>query len=60
MVQCRLAMAIGGKAYLVFTGAVDDVRESLEAGSTVVEDRGLLVNKVGIPNPRRELFDTLV
>lgn len=60
MVQCRLAMAIGGKAYLVFTGAVDDVRESLEAGSTVVEDRGLLVNKVVIPNPRRELFDTLV
>ena len=60
VVQCRLAMALGGKAYLVFTGDVDDVRESLEAGAEVVEARGLLVNKVVIPDPREELFDALV
>ncbi len=60
VVSCRLAMALGGKAYLVFTGDVDAVRESLDAGAEVVEERGLLVNKVVIPDPRPELFDTLV
>jgi len=60
VVHCRLAMALGGKAYLVFTGDVEAVRYSLEAGSSVVEKRGLLVNKVVIPNPRQELFDTLI
>jgi len=60
VVQCRLAMALGGKAYLVFTGSVDDVRESLEAGTEVIEARGLLVDKIVIPDPRPELFNTLV
>ena len=60
VVHCRLAMALGGKAYLVFTGDVDAVRYSLVAGARVVEERGLLVNKVVIPDPRKELFQTLV
>jgi microcompartment protein CcmL/EutN len=53
-------MALGGKAYLVFTGDVDSVRESLAAGAEVVEERGLLVDKIVIPDPRPELFDSLV
>lgn len=60
MVGCRLAMALGGKAYLVFTGDVDAVTMSLEAGAEVVEERGLLVNKVVIPDPRPELFRTMI
>ena len=60
MVQCRLAMALGGKAYLVFTGDVDAVRYSMEAGVEVVADRGLLVNETVIPDPRPELFETLI
>ena len=60
MVGCRLAMALGGKAYLVFTGDVDAVTMSMDAGAAVVERRGLLVNKVVIPDPRPELFRTLV
>ena len=60
LVECRLAMALGGKAYLVFTGDVDAVRYSMEAGTEVVERRGLLVNQVIIPDPRPELFETLV
>lgn len=59
-VECRLAMALGGKAYLVFTGEVEAVRYSLDAGAAVVERRGLLVNKVVIPDPRPELFRTLI
>lgn len=60
MVDCRLAMALGGKAYLVFTGDVDAVTMSMAAGAEVVEERGLLVNKVIIPDPRPELFRTMI
>ncbi len=60
VVECRLAMALGGKAYLVFTGDVDAVRYSIDAGADVIGERGLLVNKTVIPDPRPELFETLV
>jgi microcompartment protein CcmL/EutN len=60
VVSCRLAMALGGKAYLVFTGDVDAVRYSMEAGVEVVAARGLLVNQTIIPDPRPELFNTLI
>ena len=60
VVQCRLAMALGGKAYLVFTGEVEAVRYAIEAGVEVVRERGLLVNEVVIPDPRPELFQTLI
>ena len=60
MAEARLAMALGGKAFLVFCGDVEAVKSSVEAGVEVVAGRGLLVNKVVIPDPRDELFDTLV
>lgn len=60
LVSCRLAMALGGKAYLVFTGNVEAVRMSMDAGAALIEERGLLVNKVLIPDPRPELFRTLI
>ncbi len=60
MVECRLAMAMGGKAYLVFTGDVDAVKESVAAGAEVIAERGLLVNRIVIPDPRPELFETLL
>jgi microcompartment protein CcmL/EutN len=60
VVQCRLAMALGGKAYVVFSGDVDAVTYSMEAGAAVVERRGLLVNRVIIPDPRPELFQTMI
>jgi len=60
MVQCRLAMALGGKAYLVFTGDVEAVRYAIAEGVEVVQRRGLLVNQVVIPDPRPELFKTMI
>jgi microcompartment protein CcmL/EutN len=60
MVECRLAMALGGKAFLVFTGDVEAVNYAIEAGAEVISERGLLVNQVVIPRPRSELFDTLI
>lgn len=60
MVETRLAMAMGGKAFLVFTGDVDAVRYAIEAGVEVVVARGLLVDQIVIPDPRPELFQTLI
>jgi microcompartment protein CcmL/EutN len=60
LVECRLAMALGGKAFLVFTGDVDAVKASVAAGVEVIAGRGLLVNQTVIPNPREELFSTLI
>ena len=60
MVEARLAMALGGKAFLVFTGGVESVKASVAAGAAVISERGLLVNQVVIPDPREELFETLI
>jgi microcompartment protein CcmL/EutN len=60
MVECRLAMALGGKAFVVFTGDVEAVKESVEAGAAIISERGLLVNRIVIPDPRPELFETLL
>ncbi len=60
MMEARLAMALGGKAYLVFTGEVESVKESVAAGVEVVAERGLLVNVAIIPDPSPELFETLI
>ncbi len=60
MVECRLAMALGGKAFIVFTGDVEAVKASIEAGAELIADRGVLVNRVVIPDPRPELFETLL
>ncbi|MFH1463112.1 MAG: BMC domain-containing protein [Pseudomonadota bacterium] len=60
MVECRLAMALGGKAFLVFTGDVAAVHASVEAGAEVIAARGLLVNRIVIPDPRPELFETIL
>jgi microcompartment protein CcmL/EutN len=56
LIEIRLAMALGGKAFVTMTGEVADVRAAVENGASVVADKGLLVNKVVIPAPRPELF----
>jgi microcompartment protein CcmL/EutN len=60
LVEIRLAMALGGKAFVSFTGSVSAVRTAVEAGARVIGAKGLLVNKVVIPNPRPELLAGLI
>jgi microcompartment protein CcmL/EutN len=42
------------------TGDVAAVRSAVEAAAAVCAQRGLLVNKVVIPNPRQELLTELI
>lgn len=60
LIEVRLAMALGGKAFATITGSVSAVRSALDAGAQVVARKGLLVNKVLIPNPRPELLREMI
>jgi len=60
LVEVRLAMALGGKAFATVTGSVSAVQSALEAGAAVIARRGLLVNKVLIPQPRPELLHEMI
>ncbi len=55
LMEIRLAMALGGKAFVTMTGSVSAVASAVEAGARAIAAKGLLVNKVVIPNPRSEL-----
>src|SRR5512138_3450987 len=56
LIELRLAMALGGKAFVTLTGSVAAVQSAIEAGARSISQKGLLVNKVVIPSPRPELL----
>jgi microcompartment protein CcmL/EutN len=60
LLEIRLAMALGGKAFVTLTGSLADVESAIDAGARVVGERGLLVNKVVIAHPRPELLKELL
>lgn len=60
LIEIRLAMALGGKAFVTLTGNVAAVQSAVEAGAAVVGQKGMLVNKVVIPSPRPELLNEMI
>lgn len=58
--RVHVAMAIGGKGYLMLTGTVADVEAAVAAGAAEVARRGMLVSRVVIPRPHPRLFAELV
>lgn len=60
LIEIRLAMALGGKAFCTLTGEVAAVTSAVEAGAKVIADRGLLVNKIVIAHPRDELLREMI
>ncbi len=60
LIEIRLAMALGGKAFATMTGDVASVQAAVEAGARVVGQKGMLVNKVVIPSPRPELLNEMI
>lgn len=54
--RIHVAMALGGKGFLLLTGTVADVRAGVQAAAAEVRKRGLLVAEVVIPRPSEELF----
>lgn len=60
LIEIRLAMALGGKAFVTLTGNVAAVETAVEVGARVVGQKGMLVNKVVIPSPRPELLNEMI
>ena len=58
--RIHVAMAIGGKGFLMLTGGVADVEAAVEAGAHEIGRRGLLVSKVVIPRPEERLYREVI
>lgn len=54
--RIHIAMAMGGKGFIMLSGSVADCRAAVDVASAVVKEKGLLVAAVVIPKPSRELF----
>src|SRR4051812_28498310 len=60
LIEIRLAMALGGKAFVTMTGNVAAVQSAVDAAAQMVGQKGMLVNKVVIPSPRPELLNEMI
>ncbi len=58
--RIHLAMAIGGKGFVLMTGDIASVEAAVAAGAAAAADEGILVGKAVIPGPARELFADFV
>lgn len=54
--RIHLAMALGGKGFVLMTGTVADCNTGVNVGAEVVRAKGLLVSAVVIPGPSKELY----
>lgn len=60
LLRIHLAMAIGGKGFVMLTGDVASVEAAVSAGCAVAAADGILVGRAVIARPRRELFREFV
>lgn len=54
--RIHLAMAMGGKGLILMSGSVADCKAAVDAGAAPAKEKGLLVARLVIPRPSRELF----
>ncbi len=60
IMEMRLAMALGGKAFLTFTGQLAAVTAAVDSAAAVARGKGLLVDTTVIANPRPEIVRDLI
>ncbi len=58
--RIHLAMAIGGKGFVLMTGDVSSVNAAVAAGSAIAADEGILVGRVVIAAPSKEVFRDII
>ncbi len=56
LLRVHLAMALGGKGFVLLTGDVSSVEAAVSAGSRVAAEDGMLVGRAVIAAPAMELF----
>ena len=60
LLEIRLAMALGGKAFVTLTGDVASVQTAVAAGRQVISEAGVLVNAVVISRPHPDVYHEVV
>ncbi len=60
LLEVRLAMALGGKAFCTMTGDVASVQSAVAAGRQVIAEAGVLVNAVVISRPHPDVYREVV
>ena len=60
LMEIRLAMALGGKAFVTMTGDVGSVQAAVAAGRRVIADAGVLVNAVVISRPHPDVYREVI
>lgn len=59
LVQMRLAVGLGGKAYFAITGMIGPVSDAMRKAEKIARDSGLLHSSILIPHPHAELAEIL-
>jgi microcompartment protein CcmL/EutN len=60
LLEIRLAMALGGKAFCTLAGDVASVTAAVAAGRQVLAEAGVLVNAVVLSRPHPDVYRELV
>ncbi len=60
LLEIRLAMALGGKAFATMTGDVASVQAAVAAGREVISKAGVLVNAVVISRPHPDVYREVI
>lgn len=60
LLRIHLAMALGGKGFVLLTGEVAAAEAAVAAGAAIAAEEGILVSRVVIPAPAPELFDEII
>ena len=60
LMEIRLAMAMGGKAFCSMTGDVSSVQAGVAAGRAVIAEAGVLVNTVVISRPHPDVYREVI
>lgn len=60
LLEIRLAMALGGKAFVTMTGDVGSVQAAVAAGRAVIAEAGMLVNAVVISRPHPDVYREMI
>ncbi len=60
LLEVRLAMALGGKAFVTMTGQISSVQAAVAAGRALIAESGALVNAVVISRPHPDVYREIV
>jgi microcompartment protein CcmL/EutN len=56
LLKIHLAMALGGKGFVVMAGDIASVKDAVAAGCKAAAEDGMLVGRAVIANPSPEMF----